>query len=67
MNAHCTQLHVHTPLVDGRYLFTVGISLQHAQSTGSITLADANAHTPPRIDPNYLSDRRDIDMFIEGG
>jgi choline dehydrogenase len=61
------QLRLHTPLADGRHLFSVGVSLLHAQSTGSLTLTDADAHTPPRIDPNYLSDRRDIDVFIEGG
>jgi choline dehydrogenase-like flavoprotein len=60
------QLRLYKPLVNGQYLFTMGISLQHAQSTGTITLTDADAHTPPRIDPNYLSDRRDIDMIIEG-
>ena len=42
------------------------ISLQHAQSTGSVSVTSGDVRTPPLIDPNYLSDRRDVDVFIEG-
>jgi len=41
-----------------------GVMLNHVESRGSITLASADPHVPPNIDPNYCSDRRDVEKLM---
>jgi len=38
----------------------------HPHSRGSVTLGSADPAAPPRIDPAYLSDPRDMDTMIRG-
>jgi choline dehydrogenase len=42
------------------------LSLMAPHSRGSVTLRSAEAHTAPRLDPNYLSDPRDTDALVAG-
>jgi choline dehydrogenase-like flavoprotein len=35
-------------------------------SRGRVTLASADAHTPPLVDPNYLDDPEDMRLLLEG-
>ena len=35
-------------------------------SRGSVTLQDADPRTPPRIDPQFLSTRNDLEMLLKG-
>ena len=45
---------------------TIGISINHAMSTGTVRLHDSNPASPPLIDPQYLSNDIDLDVFVEG-
>jgi len=45
-----------------RLVFFAGM-LNHIESRGSVTLASADPHTAPLIDPNYLSDKRDVEKL----
>ena len=47
----------------GLHLLTM---LLHLTNTGSIKLKSTNPFQYPAIEPNYLSDKQDIDIFIEG-
>ena len=38
-------------------LISVGGMLNHIESRGTVSLASADPHTAPLIDPNYLSDQ----------
>jgi choline dehydrogenase-like flavoprotein len=42
------------------------VSLMAPQSRGSVQLRSADPHTGPRLDPNYFSDPRDIDVLVAG-
>ena len=42
------------------------VSLMAPHSRGSVRLRSADPHTGPRLDPNYLSDPRDIDVLVAG-
>ncbi|MFD0205373.1 MULTISPECIES: GMC family oxidoreductase [Saccharothrix] len=46
--------------------FTVAVVLLQPDSTGRITLADADPATPPRIDPGYLTEPSDVDRLRAG-
>lgn len=48
------------------YGYTLKTALLHPHSRGQITLQNTNIKTPPLIDPNYLSDERDLDLLLEG-
>jgi choline dehydrogenase len=51
------------PDVDGIKLH---VTLLRPWSSGSMTLRSANPADPPRVDPNYLSDPRDLRYLIDG-
>jgi choline dehydrogenase len=42
------------------------VSLMAPRSRGSVQLRSAEPHTGPRLDPNYFSDPRDIDVLVAG-
>jgi choline dehydrogenase len=42
------------------------VSLMAPHSRGAVQLRSADPHTGPRLDPNYLSDPRDIDRLVAG-
>jgi len=44
---------------------TVNVYQTRPRSRGTVRLRDANPDTPPRVDPNYLSDPYDVDMLAE--
>jgi choline dehydrogenase-like flavoprotein len=46
--------------------YTCHTILLQPRSRGSVTLASKSILTPPRIDPNYLYDLRDIDTLVAG-
>ena len=46
--------------------FTVVMILTASKSVGSIKLTSADPFDLPLINPNYLSDRRDVEAFIRG-
>jgi choline dehydrogenase len=46
--------------------YTIGVALMLPHSTGTLRLVDADPRTPPLIDPQYLSDPRDVEVLLEG-
>ncbi|XP_076045654.1 glucose dehydrogenase [FAD, quinone]-like [Oratosquilla oratoria] len=52
--------------LEGRDGFSVNIYVLRPHSRGSITLASANPHHQPRIDPNYLSHKKDVEILVRG-
>ena len=46
--------------------FTVSMSLLDPRSVGTIRLKSSDPFDYPIIDPQYLSDRRDVDAYIRG-
>jgi choline dehydrogenase len=46
--------------------YTIGVGLMKPHSRGTVRLADADPRTPPLIDPQYLSDPRDVQVLLEG-
>lgn len=57
-------------LVRGRKVAKPGvqidINLERPYSSGTVRLASANPLDYPLIDPNYLSDSRDMDVLVQG-
>ncbi len=67
------QLHFVVGIVDDHnrnihfsYGYSCHICVLRPHSHGEVTLFDANPLSPPRIDPKYLSDRRDEDALLAG-
>jgi choline dehydrogenase-like flavoprotein len=67
------QLHFVIGLVDDharKRHFATGYSLHtcvlRPQSRGTVGLQNANPMSAPRIDPQFLSDRRDLDVLLRG-
>jgi len=48
--------------MDGHIMIPI---ILHPKSRGSITLKSTNPFEYPNIDPNYLADQEDMDIFIE--
>jgi choline dehydrogenase len=46
--------------------YTLGVALVRPRSTGSVKLASADPEDAPLIDPQYLSDDRDVAALIRG-
>ncbi|NMO56096.1 NAD(P)-binding protein [Actinoplanes sp. TBRC 11911] len=46
--------------------FSIVASLEVAESRGSVRLASADPTAAPLIDPNYLSDERDVTALLDG-
>lgn len=46
--------------------FSCHVCVLRPESRGSVQLNDANPMSPPRIDPGFLSDRRDVDVLMAG-
>jgi choline dehydrogenase len=46
--------------------YTFAVAHMRPQSRGGLTLASADPDTPPRIDPNYLGERHDVEMLLQG-
>lgn len=46
--------------------FSIVASLEHSDSRGSVRLASQDPTAAPLIDPNYVSDARDMDTMLEG-
>ncbi len=67
------QLHFCTGIVDehNRKLhwgpgYTLQVCMLRPHSRGTVRLASADMRDPPLIDPNFLSDQRDIDTMLAG-
>jgi choline dehydrogenase len=43
---------------------TIGINLCSPRSRGGVTIESTDPFSPPRIDPGYLSDSRDVDATV---
>jgi len=56
---HMRRIH----LADG---FTAHVCVLRPHSRGTVGLQDANPASPPRIDPNFLSDPRDLEVLKAG-
>jgi choline dehydrogenase-like flavoprotein len=56
---HMRRIH----LADG---YSAHICVLRPESRGSVGLQDANPASPPRIDPNFLSDPRDLQTLMAG-
>lgn len=56
---HMRRLH----MADG---FSLHVCVLRPWSRGTVGLQDTNPATPPRIDPGFLSDRRDLDSLLRG-
>jgi choline dehydrogenase-like flavoprotein len=50
-------------LADG---FSAHVCVLRPHSRGQVGLRDANPTSPPRIDPNFLSDPRDLETLMAG-
>lgn len=46
------------------YGYNLMVCNLHPRSRGRITLENADPKTPPRIDPNYLADRADLEVMV---
>jgi choline dehydrogenase-like flavoprotein len=46
--------------------YSCHVCLLRPKSRGSVTLASADPTAPPRIDPNFLAERDDIDRLVRG-
>jgi choline dehydrogenase len=46
--------------------FGAGPTLVRPESRGRLELRSADPADPPRIDPNYLAERRDLSVLVEG-
>jgi len=46
--------------------YSCHVCLLRPKSRGSVTLASADPTLPPRIDPNFLAAREDIDALVRG-
>jgi choline dehydrogenase len=46
--------------------YAIGFSAMVPYSRGTVRLASADPHVGPLIDPNYLSDPRDVEVMMEG-
>jgi choline dehydrogenase-like flavoprotein len=56
--------HMRRPhLADG---WSLHVCVLRPESRGTVGLTDANPASPPRIDPNFLSDPRDLSALIAG-
>jgi len=67
------QLHFVNALVDDHtrklhlgYGYSCHICVLRPHSRGTVTLNEANPMSAPRIDPQYLSDERDLDLMVKG-
>jgi choline dehydrogenase len=54
------------PAMQGRNGFTIGFGLLTPRSRGSVTLASADPHDPPVIDPGFLADEHDAIRMLAG-
>mgnify|MGYP001585128393 FL=1 len=52
------------PKIDG---FTILPTLLHPKSRGTVTLASAQMSDAPIIQPNFLSEKEDLDQLLKGG
>ncbi|HMW22865.1 MAG TPA: FAD-dependent oxidoreductase [Burkholderiaceae bacterium] len=43
------------------------VDLLRPHSRGTVSLASANPHDAPLIDPNFLADERDLQILVKGG
>ena len=46
--------------------YSCHVCLLRPKSRGSVTLASADPMAPPRIDPNFLGERDDVDRLVRG-
>mgnify|MGYP003323781845 FL=1 len=46
--------------------YSCNVSLMHPKSLGFVSIADTNPKSSPLIDPNFLSDERDLDALVAG-
>lgn len=67
------QLHFVVGIVDDhmrkihlRYGYSCHVCVLRPHSRGSVGLQSTRADKPPRIDPAYLSDRRDLNLLVKG-
>ena len=67
------QLHFVVGIVDDhmrkihlRYGFSCHVCVLRPYSRGSVGLQSTRADKPPRIDPGFLSDERDLDVLMKG-
>ena len=67
------QLHFVVGIVDQhmrkihfRYGYSCHVCVLRPESRGYVGLQSADPSRPPRIDPNYLSDQRDLDVLMKG-
>jgi choline dehydrogenase len=56
----------HGLMVPKGFGFSVGPTLLHPKSKGTVSIVSADAHAAPAIDPNYFSDLTDLRYMIEG-
>jgi len=54
------------PLVPAGQGFSIAFSAITPASRGSVRLASADPAAPPRVDPNYYADPRDLDVMAAG-
>lgn len=59
VDQHLRKLH----LADG---FSVHVCVLRPESRGTVGLQDANPRSAPRIDPNFLSDPKDMNALVAG-
>ena len=55
-------LFCHAKLFPSAQLMTI---LNHPQSRGAVKLRSADPHAAPAVDPNYLSEKEDVDAMVE--
>lgn len=46
--------------------YSCHVTLLRPESRGSVTLQDTDPFSPPRIDPNFLASRKDMEILLDG-
>ena len=63
----CVDVPLSVPAVGGPDQgYALLVSLMAPRSRGSVKLRSAEPHAAPALDPNYLSDERDVDAMVAG-
>ena len=62
----CAMVDDHTRKLHWGYGYSCHVCVLRPHSRGTVSLESADPLAPPRIDPAFLSDERDLDLLVKG-